>query len=99
MALVKRTLAQGSIGAGATSVVSVNYDDLTGAAASIEVQAQDKNVRLVVKHLTLPALNTTAAISVSALNVVALPVGYTFTPGAFAIGGIFPGAEYTVFWE
>lgn len=99
MALVKRTLAQCSIGSDSMSTVSVNYESLTGAVTSIEVQAQASPVRFLLTHLMIPALNVVSAIVANTLSVIPLGAGYIFSASATAIGGTFPGAEYSVFWE
>lgn len=100
MPLVKRELTRCSIGGDSASTVSVNYEDLTGAVTSIEVQTQASAVRLLLTHLTLPALNVVSAIVANTLSVIPLGAGYLFSPTAGkTTSGSFPGAEIQVFWE
>lgn len=100
MPLIKRELTRCSIGGDAASTVSVNYESLTGAVTSVEVQTQASAVRLLLTHLTLPALNVISAIAANTLSVIPLGVGYLFSPtDGKDTAGSFPGAEIQVFWE
>lgn len=98
--IVKRELTRCSIEDRPASTVSISYDDLTGAIASVEVLAQVERVRMIVTHLLQPLLNATVIFTPGLLTVFAVPAGYTFSPTTGkASGGKLPNAEISIFWE
>jgi len=100
MSIVKREITRCSIEGEAASTVSINYDDLTNAVVSIEVLTQGRGVRLVVNHLTVPALNFVSNVANNVLTTITVATGFTFTPTVGkSTGGTMPSAEIAVFWE
>ena len=87
MAIIKRELTRCSRGAAAESIVSVWYDNITGAMDSVEVAAQGEAVRIKLAHLVQPLLNRELVFVANTTTRVSVPVGYVFLPSVKLLGG------------
>jgi hypothetical protein len=98
MALIKRELTRASRQGRPFSVVSVIFDNLTGAAGSIECAATGEPVRFILDHALLPAISLNSVAPLGVTTVIAIPAGHTFIPGPKATGGRFQNASYRCYW-
>jgi hypothetical protein len=99
MALIKRELTRCSREAAPESIVSVWYDDLTGAMGSVEVTTQAEAVRVKLTHLVQPLLNQELVFLANATTRVSVPVGYIFLPTALkTLGGTLQTASIICSW-
>lgn len=98
MTIIKREWTRCSRQDSAASVVSVWYDNLTGAVDSVEVAAQAEAVRVQLTHLVQPLLNQETVFADSAVTRTIAPLGYVFLPSVKIAGGSLQTASIACFW-